>query len=173
MCHAGRGVAGCVDGKRLQGSDLVAVALGKQAVELRSVALKFGAFVENLAKGILHKGDVFTDADLAAQLSLNIGGTRQMVGMNVGFNQPFQRQTMRCDEFNHCIGRGIGNATRRVIDIHHAVDHRTGGTGGITHHIAHGVGFGVKESGDLGPDRQVDGGLDRRVVGHVGSSAAT
>jgi hypothetical protein len=33
-----------------------------------TVALELGAFVEDLAEGVLHDGDVLADADLAAQL---------------------------------------------------------------------------------------------------------
>jgi hypothetical protein len=34
-----------------------------------AVALELGAFVEDLAEGVLHHGDLRADADLAAQLS--------------------------------------------------------------------------------------------------------
>jgi hypothetical protein len=60
----------------------------------RAVALELGAFVEDLAEGVLHDGDLVADADLAAELFLDVGRGRQVVGMDMGLDQPFQLQAV-------------------------------------------------------------------------------
>ena len=70
-------------------ADLVGVAILEQPVELAAVALELGALVEHLAEGVLHDGDVLADADLAAELALDVGRGRQVVGMDMGLDQPF------------------------------------------------------------------------------------
>ena len=54
-------------------ADHVGVAVLEQTVELAAVALEFGAFVEDLAEGLLHDGDLLADAELAAELALDVG----------------------------------------------------------------------------------------------------
>ena len=58
MDHAGGRVARRVHGEGLHVADLVGVAILEQRVELRAVALELGAFVEDLAEGVLHDDDL-------------------------------------------------------------------------------------------------------------------
>ncbi len=69
-------------------ADVKAVAFLEQLVELAAVALELGALVEDLAEGVLHHGDLVADADLAAEVFLQIGRGGQVVGMDVGFENP-------------------------------------------------------------------------------------
>ena len=112
--------------KAVMPADLVGVAVLEQPVELAAVALELGAFVEHLAEGVLHDGDVLADADLAAELALDIGRGRQVVGMDMRLDQPFERQAAAPDEGDDRVGRGIGDAAGGIVDVHHAVDHGAG-----------------------------------------------
>jgi hypothetical protein len=94
MGHAGRRVAGRVDREGAHAADHVGVAILEQRVELAAVALELGAFVEDLAEGVLHHGDVAADADLAAELLLDVGRARQVVGMDMGLDQPLELQPL-------------------------------------------------------------------------------
>jgi hypothetical protein len=85
----------CIAGGHL--ADLVGVAIVEQPVELAAVALELGAFVEDLAEGVLHDGDVLADADLAAQLLLDIGRGRQVVGVDMGLDQPLELEAVLAD----------------------------------------------------------------------------
>jgi hypothetical protein len=75
-------------------ADLVGVAVLEQGVELRAVALELGAFVEDLAEGVLHDHDLVADADLAAELLLDVGRGGQVVGMDMGLDDPLQLQAV-------------------------------------------------------------------------------
>ena len=66
----------------------------EQPVELAAVALEFGALVEDLAERLLHDDDGVADADLAAELVLDIGRGRKMVGVDMGLDQPFELEAM-------------------------------------------------------------------------------
>ena len=66
------------------------IAFAEEPVKLRSVTPEPRAFVEDLAEGVLHHRDLIADPDQAAQLFLNIGRGGQMVGMDMGFENPFQ-----------------------------------------------------------------------------------
>ena len=71
--HARRCVTGCVHREGLQIADLVSVAVFEEAIELTAIALEFSTFVENLPEDVLHDPNVLADADLSADLALDIG----------------------------------------------------------------------------------------------------
>ena len=155
--HAGRGVAGCVDRADLHGADLVFVAILEQAVELAAVALEFGAFVEDLAEYVLNDLDVLANADLAAELFLNIGRGREVVGMDVGFDDPLKLEAAILDEGDDLVGVLIGDAAGEIVDVHDRVDHGARFGVGIFHDITDGVGRRVEEGGDVRLDAEVGG----------------
>ena len=140
-----------------QPADLVAVAIPKQTVELAAVALEFGAFVEHLAKGLLHDLDVLTDPQLATKLALDIGRSGQVIGMDMGLDQPFELELVLLNIGDYRVGAVIGNAACRIVDIHHGIDDCTGHGIGIFDDIADGICRGIEEGGDLRLDRQVSG----------------
>lgn len=70
--------------------DRKAVPIGEEAVELRTVALEFGSFIEDFAKGVRNDNDVLADPQFSPELALNIGRRRQMIGMDVGLDQPLE-----------------------------------------------------------------------------------
>ena len=145
---------GCVAG-RVQDlgphlPDHQAVALGKQLVELAAIALKASAFVEDLSKGVLHHGDPLADPDLATQRLLDIGRGGEMVGVDMGFQHPFQPQIIFADERDHGIGRAGVGAPRGVVEIQNGIDHRAGPALGLLHDIGDGVGGLVEKGVNLG-----------------------
>lgn len=97
-------MAGRVNRECGQRADLIAVAILEQAVELAAVALELGAFVEDLAEGVLDDGDVLADADLAAELALYVGRSGKVVGMDMGLDQPFEIEAVLFDESDDRIG---------------------------------------------------------------------
>jgi len=92
MHHAGRRAARRVDRERLHLTDVVGIAVLEQGIELAAVALEFGAFVEHFTKGLLHNHDLVADTDLATQTLLNIGCGTQVIGVDVGFDDPVQQR---------------------------------------------------------------------------------
>jgi hypothetical protein len=75
-------------------ADIVGVAVLEQGVELRAVALELGAFVEDLAEGVLHDHDLVTDADLAAELVLDVRRSRKVVGVHMGLDDPLKLEAV-------------------------------------------------------------------------------
>ena len=65
-------------------ADLERVPDLEECVELAAVALELGALVEDLAEGLLPHGDPGADADLPAELLLDVGRRREVVGMDMG-----------------------------------------------------------------------------------------
>ena len=157
MRHAGGRVAGGVDRGAGHLADRVGVAIIEQPVELRPVALEFGAFVEHLAERVLHHGDVTPDPDPAAQLALDIGRGGQMVGVDMGFDQPFDRQALDADKGDDLLGVVIGDPPGGIVDVHHAVDDRAGVAGGVADDIADRVGGRIEKAGHFGLYGQIDG----------------
>jgi hypothetical protein len=70
--------------------------------------------------------------------------------MNMGLDLPLQVQLMRCDISDDLISMIICDPSRRVINIHNAIDHGTGVGIGILDHIANRVGGRVEEGFNLG-----------------------
>ena len=105
-------------------ADLIAVTVGEQLIKLAAIPFKLGAGVKNFAKHILHRHNMFGNANLATKLLLNIGRCRQMIGMNMRFNQPFQIKAPGFNLGNHCIGMLITHGAGRIIKIEHRIDNR-------------------------------------------------
>jgi hypothetical protein len=138
-------------------SDHVGVAILEQRVELRAVALELGAFVEDLAEGVLHHGDLVADADLAAELLLDVGRGRQVVGMDMGLDDPLELQAVGLDVGDDLVGVIIGDAAGGVVDVHDGIDDGAASEAGVLDDIADRVGGLVEEGLDLGFDVHVDG----------------
>jgi hypothetical protein len=75
-------------------ANIVGVAVLEEGVELRAIALELGAFVEDLAEGVLHDHDLVADADLAAELVLDVGRSGKVVGMDVGLDDPLKLEAV-------------------------------------------------------------------------------
>ena len=73
-------------------TNFVAIAILEKRIKLRPVPLEICTFVEDFSKRLLDFHDPRADAYFTAQLFLQIRSARQMVGMDMGFDDPFQSQ---------------------------------------------------------------------------------
>ena len=80
-------------------------------VEIRAVALEVRTGIEKLAECLLHGDDMFADSDFSAELLLQIGCGREVIGMRVGFQMPIDRQALLPDIGEHRICCRGGRAT--------------------------------------------------------------
>ena len=112
-------MARCVDHAQRQGTDVQPVSIPEQQVELTAIALKGRPLVKHLAKGLLHFRDVCTNADLAANLFLNIGCRGQVVGVNVGLEYERDFAPLLPHRSNHRIGRSRRGLPGGLIKIEH------------------------------------------------------
>src|SRR5699024_5311075 len=130
---------------RRDAADRECVAVGEELVELAAVTLECGSCIEDLAERVLNDGDVLTDADATAELLLDIGRGREMIGMNVGLQNPVELQAVAADEFDQAVGRvKIGTPGERLV-VEHRVDHRADAGRGVAGDIAYSIGGLVKE----------------------------
>ena len=156
MDHAGRRVAGGVEGERLHRADFVGVAIFKERVELRTIALELGAFVEDFAKGLLHVDDLGADADFPAELLLQVRRGRQVVGVDMGLDDPLCPQTLFLNKFNDLTGAIEGQRAAGLIEFHHRVDDGAGVSVRFLHHIGDRVRSLVKEARHDGFQGQIN-----------------
>ncbi len=64
----------------------------EQSVELRTIGQEAGFEVVDVAKHFLHRSDLRTDADLAAECIPEVGTGGEVIRMRVGFQQPLHLQ---------------------------------------------------------------------------------
>ena len=142
--QVGRRMARHVQRAHFQRADMEHLVGCEQLVELRAVG--GGALlVINIGKRLLHRLDRRADGHFAAQLPLQIGRGRQVVGVGVGFQQPAARQLVFAHKGDHLVGRGGGRAARFRIVVEHRIDHGAGAAFALVHHIGDGGGGGVEE----------------------------
>ena len=122
------------------------IAVAEQAVELRSVAREFGAFVENLAEHVLDDGDGRANGEFPAELFLEVGAGGQMVSMGVRFEHPVDGQAAAFDVGDDLIRGCKAGAARRFVEIPHAVDDRGALARGIVDDMADGERVLVEEA---------------------------
>src|SRR5579863_10432329 len=88
---------------------------------------------------------MLTDGDLPSQSFAQIRRRRQVIGVDMGLQQPVHLQSMHLDMGNERIGRGGGGAARGGIKVEHAVDDRREASGGIMDDIGDREGRLVEE----------------------------
>jgi len=147
--HVGRRVAGHVQGRDRQATDLEALAVGQQAVELAAVGQEAALEVEDAAEHLLHRADVRADGDLPAQVVADVLRAREVVGMGVGFQDPLHLPALGAHVVDDAVGRGAGQRAGFGLEIQHRVDHRDLAAGGVGQHIAHRAGDVVVEGFDV------------------------
>ena len=91
MRHTSRGVAGGMHHIGWHFANQIATSILEQNIKLAAITLKFGTSIEHFAKDFLHLDDLLGNADFTAAFLLDIGGSRQMVSMNMRFDKPFNR----------------------------------------------------------------------------------
>ena len=145
-------MAGRVHDLEFQSAKPEFLAIGEQMVELHAGARHVGR-IEQIAEHFLHFADVRADADLRAGLGLQVGCGREMVGMGVGLEDPFDRQPVCVGGLQHGLGGFVRGLPRLVVEIHHRIDDGRLFRRRIAHQVADGVGRLVEK----GPDRRLHG----------------
>ena len=98
-------------------SDCEGIAFLEKFIELAAITLEFGTGVEYFAKSVLYDRDLFADADLAAEFFLQIGSGAKVVGVDVRFENPVDRQIIVFDEVDDLVcGPEVG-APGRIVEI--------------------------------------------------------
>ena len=75
----------------------------------------------------LQAEDALADGHLGAGLELDIGRSRQMIGMDMRLNDPFERPALVLDGLDDGVGAVMADAPGCIVKIENAVDHGTGG----------------------------------------------
>ncbi len=90
------------------------VAIAQQAIERAAVGDERIAQAEQRAAARLHSDDTAADRERCAEHIVQIAAAAQMVGMDVGFQDPAHAEAMGAHEREHRIGRvrrGDGRAS--------------------------------------------------------------
>ena len=117
-------------------------------IKLRSIARKFVTEVEQIAEDFLNGGDRCANGNLAADLFLQIGRGRNMIGVRMGLQQPVNGQPFLSNKGDELIGGGCRGAARGRIVIEHAIDDRAAFGRGIIGDMARREGRLVEEAFD-------------------------
>ena len=112
-------------GHALQVADFVYLTIGKQVVELGAIALEFIASVKNLAKGLLHRGDMLANRSLAAEKVFEIGTGGEMIGVDMALDDPLHVQFLLLNIANDCLGTAVAYPPRGHIKIQDRIDNGT------------------------------------------------
>ena len=91
-------------GKTLKAADLIGIAIAEQCVELRAVSPEIVSFMEDFAKGMLNFSDLSTDPNFPAQPGLQIGSSAEMIGVDMGLDNPVQFQPLPLNIADKSIG---------------------------------------------------------------------
>lgn len=97
----------------------------------------------------MHPSDHFTDRHFPAKLLPKTGCGRKMIGMETGFDQPFQGQSTFAYEPDDPVRTSDANPTGGKVDIHDGIDDRAGHGTRIPQHISAGIRVPVEERGHL------------------------
>jgi hypothetical protein len=103
-------------------ADLNTFAVVEQTVELPPVGRKIPWQVVKIAKHRLDFGDASTDAGAGAELILQIRHRRQVIGMNMGIENPLNRKARRAHMGDEAVGelrRGPGGG---LIVVENRID---------------------------------------------------
>ncbi|MNZ86742.1 hypothetical protein D3C78_1055770 [compost metagenome] len=143
-------MAGGVDGAGLDAANPEGLAVVELVVELAAIGGEFGFDVEQLAEGLLDHRDLVADAQLAAELLLEVVAGAQVVGMHVGLQDPLHAQAVLAHVGDQPVGALVRGAPGRGVVVQHRVDQRALAAVRIAHHVAVGEGGGIEEGFDMG-----------------------
>ena len=125
------------------------VAIGEQAVELPAVGDEIRARIEYLGKMALHLDDVGADGDAAAAALLQALSAGEMVGMDVGLEDPGEAQRLLGEEAHHPLDAFIAGAAGARLVIEQGIDDGAIRPFPGIHHMTHRAGDAVMEGLDL------------------------
>ena len=96
----------------------------QEPVELRAVRREFTSHVEQRAERLLHLDHASADPGASAELSLEVVRRRQMVGMNMGLENPLDVKTVGFHSGNQLVGRSRHRPPRFRVEIQYRIDDR-------------------------------------------------
>ena len=128
-------------------ADLEALAVAEQMIEVAAVGLQVGR-VEDGAEDALHVIDVLANADLRAGLRLDERCAREVVGMRVGLQHPFDSVVRLFGGHQHRLDGARIHLAGIVIVVEHGVDDSGLFRGRIGDEVAHRVCRLVEERSD-------------------------
>ena len=88
-------------------------------VKLAGIALEVSTLIEDFSEGFLDSDNMLTNRQLAAQVLLQVGTSRQMVCMDMGFNMPFNLQVALLNIFNNGISDAMADGGRWIVEVEH------------------------------------------------------
>ena len=106
-----------MNGARLDRSDAIVLTVGEQVIELPAVGLEALAFIENLAEHALHRRHVLPDRRPAAKLLAHVRRGAQVVGMDMGIDDPVALELLLAHECDQAIGRFRFRAAGGLVEI--------------------------------------------------------
>ena len=113
-------------------------AVGKEVIEFVAINAEISG-VEHRTEDLLNIPDVFADAHLRAGLDLDVWRIGEMVGMGMGFEQPYDLQAI----FFCSLRDSIGRCRRRFPALMVVVEDRTDDSGLLRFRIGNEVAHGV------------------------------
>src|SRR5215216_27462 len=115
---------GDVNDRTLHGADGKSFAVVEQRIEFGARAGNVEAEVEYFAETFLHLDDLRSDADLAAELGLEIRRGRKMLGVHMRLQVPGHLEIARPHELDELFGSFAAGAAGFRVEIEHRIDDR-------------------------------------------------
>jgi hypothetical protein len=148
--HVGRRVSRHEQGGGFNGADAEGLAVLEQMVELAAIGQEAALQVVELLEGGLHHADVLADCNAPADPRLKVAGRRQVIGMRMGLQDPFDLQAVLGHARQHPVGAGGAGVARLEVVVEHRVDDGGLQGGRVPCKVGHGSGLGVEEGLDGG-----------------------
>ena len=139
-------MAGRVDELGVDGSEFEGLAVAEQLVELTAVALERAFGIEDLCENALDDVDLGADAGLAAELFLKIRRGGQVVGVNVGFENPLDGQVVPPHIGDDVVRRFRLRAAGGGVVVQQRVDDRGFFRRRVADNMARGEGLFIEKS---------------------------
>lgn len=144
--------------------------VGEQAIELASIGDEVGFRIEQFCEKSLNHRHPIANAGLAPQRGAQIGGGGQVVGMDMGFQHPFDRQPALADMGDDPVRRMARGTARGGVVIKNGIDDGAPPGRGILGDMGGGKGCLVEKGGDhehgMPPrDQPWRGAADRAFMG--------
>ncbi|EXI71514.1 MAG: hypothetical protein AW07_03576 [Candidatus Accumulibacter sp. SK-11] len=108
-----------------QAADHDRLAIGKEMVELAAVGGESRSGVEQLAEHALHDGHLPADRCPSAELFLEVGSGREVIGVNVRLEDPLDAGAGLGDAVDQSVGIVGSDPCRLRVVVEHAVDDDT------------------------------------------------
>eukprot|EP00003_Mantamonas_plastica_P027470 TRINITY_DN5895_c0_g4_i1.p2 TRINITY_DN5895_c0_g4~~TRINITY_DN5895_c0_g4_i1.p2 ORF type:complete len:242 (+),score=2.08 TRINITY_DN5895_c0_g4_i1:471-1196(+) len=142
---ARRSMPGGMQYPPFQATDAEGIPFTEELIKLTAITGKLGASVKRFTEDFLHIKDMGSNSGFTPQVFMQIRCRREMVSMNVGFENPLDSQVMAANILYDRVSRTDIGASCGVIEVQNGIDNGTGLAVRIPHYIAEGVGWLIKE----------------------------